>query len=411
MSGPQVPVATTSLSVVPLAAPDGRPVRRLASRGTLHEPLPVLTSATDEVDAARALAAGRDVREAAPRRASSWRDLRVEAGAAGAAGLRAWRLEPGLRPWLETGAWTRATAGERLRRRALLAVPARVAAGLPGRPAATDRLADAAYWRGVRAAATREEWRALTTGYVSLYYHRVAGELLPGQERLDLRPQLFDRQVRLLRLLGRRPLGPDELLAAVRGGALPRRGVVLTLDDGYLDALDAAERAAVARPQVFLPTALMGGVAAWADDAPLADWDRVRRAADAGVVVGAHGRHHRPMAGLPSAELTDEVAGGLRELRSQVPAAPPLLAYPNGRHDLATVTTARDAGYEVAWTTLPGANGAGTHPLCLRRTGVKDWDGLLGFAWKAVTGEPLPPLWEKVALRIWRRSAPRGRVH
>ena len=45
-------------------------------------------------------------------------------------------------------------------------------------------------------AATAAEWRRLRSGYTALLYHRLAGELKPGQERLDVAPRAFDRQMR-----------------------------------------------------------------------------------------------------------------------------------------------------------------------------------------------------------------------
>ena len=63
------------------------------------------------------------------------------------------------------------------------------------------------------------------------------------------------------------------------------------------------------------------------------------------------------------------------------------------------------AGYSAAFTTQPGRNGAGIDRYCLRRIGPKDWDGHLGFLWKALSGEWLPRPWGKLTrLRAVRRS-------
>ena len=107
--------------------------------------------------------------------------------------------------------WTAASVGRRLARRILCHLPLaviRLAAG----PRSKTAL-DAAYWSGVRRAASRRQWRRLTkSSYVGVYYHRIAGELLEGQERLDLRPQTLARQMRLLRLLRFRPLTPETMM-------------------------------------------------------------------------------------------------------------------------------------------------------------------------------------------------------
>jgi len=44
-------------------------------------------------------------------------------------------------------------------------------------------------------------------------------------------------------------------------------------------------------------------------------------------------------------------------------------------HDQRIRSAAIEAGYEAAFTTKPGRNGAGTDLYCLRRIELKDWDG------------------------------------
>jgi hypothetical protein len=50
---------------------------------------------------------------------------------------------------------------------------------------------------------------------------------------------------------------------------------------------------------------------------------------------------------------------------------------------------------EEGGATETGRNGAGTDPYCLRRVGVKDWDGPLSLLWKSLTGELVPPAWDR----------------
>jgi hypothetical protein len=79
-----------------------------------------------------------------------------------------------------------------------------------------------------------------------------------------------------------------------------------------------------------------------------------------------------------------------------------VLAYPHGSHDERVRAAAMRAGYRAAFTTKTGRNGAGTDPYCLRRIGVKDWDGPLSVLWKTVTGEQVPPVWNRWAWRLRR---------
>lgn len=253
---------------------------------------------------------------------------------------------------------------------------------------------DLAYWQRVRGEASPQEWRRLSSSYSVLVYHRFAGELKPGQERIDISPRRFRRQLRALRLLGFRPLGPERILAFHRGEAeIPRRAFALTVDDATADCIEPLGRAAAWSPQLFVPTAELGGRAHWIDGEPVAGWSEVEGLAAAGVSIGSHTRHHRRLTELSGAEREVELAGSLAELRERIPTALAVIAFPNGDHDASVCEAARAAGYEAAFTTEKGRNGAGSDPFRLRRVSVHGADGALAALWKAATGEALPGFW------------------
>jgi peptidoglycan/xylan/chitin deacetylase (PgdA/CDA1 family) len=323
------------------------------------------------------------------------------------------RADPSLLSELQVGSWFRARWQVRLARRLACRMPLAVRAlhrAAPGTWSAR-LLADAAFWAGVRVEASAAEWHRFTRGsYVALCYHRVAGDNKPGQERLDVPPPTFERQLRVLRRLRFRPLSADEWLRfhALSTARLPPRSYTLTFDDGFLDAVEAARRHPTHHPEVFVPTAAVGRSLEWAPEDALADWQDLWSAARAGIAVGSHGRHHRPLAGLEAVALRDEVAGSLEDLRARLDRVLPVLAYPNGRHDHAARAAALAAGYQAAFTTEIGRNGAGTDVLCLRRISVKAWDTPLALVWKVLTGELLPRGWERRLRRRHERRLARG---
>ena len=290
--------------------------------------------------------------------------------------------------------WCEAPWRTRLLRR--LRVPAAALAPLAERSRRWADLAeDLSYWADVRAQSSPEEWRRLTSSYSVLVYHRFAGELKPGQERIDIAPRRFFRQLRLLRLLGFRALPLADLLAFHRGerNELPRRGFAISVDDAMADAVAPLRRAARHHPQLYVPTAEVGGSAHWIDGEPVASWDEVRDLAAAGVAIGSHTRHHRRLTRSEAPEREAELTGSLAELREQVPESVAVLAYPNGDHDEEVCRAAAAAGYELAFTTEKGRNGAATDPFRLRRVSVHAADGALAVLWKVLTGEALPELW------------------
>jgi peptidoglycan/xylan/chitin deacetylase (PgdA/CDA1 family)/glycosyltransferase involved in cell wall biosynthesis len=75
-------------------------------------------------------------------------------------------------------------------------------------------------------------------GGAILFYHRIAS-LTPDPHALCIAPDLFRAQMCYLRE-HYRPLALNDLVAGMKNGELPERALAITLDDGYLDALDNA---------------------------------------------------------------------------------------------------------------------------------------------------------------------------
>jgi peptidoglycan/xylan/chitin deacetylase (PgdA/CDA1 family) len=251
-------------------------------------------------------------------------------------------------------------------------------------------------WRSRFGQRLRSERRRLSgRSYVVLVYHRFAGELKPGQERIDIAPRRFARQLRALRLAGFQPISPEEIIAFHEGGldAVAKRGISITVDDAIADCVEPLRRHAAWQPQLFVPTAELGGVAHWIDGETVASWEQIAELARAGVRIGSHTRHHRRLTSLDAGECADELAGSRAELRERIPASLDVIAYPNGDHDAAVCRAARDAGYALAFTTEKGRNDAAADPFRLKRVSVHGDDGVLAILWKAWTGQGLPPAW------------------
>ena len=316
----------------------------------------------------------------------------------GISSIRAWRADPSLLGELTVGRWFDSSARGRAARRLALAVPRKAIA------------LDVAFWSGARAEATVEEWRLLTRGYSVLLYHRLAGELKPDQERLDVPWQRFDRQMRMLRRFRFHPLTMKELAACHGPGGtpIPRRSVLVTVDDAFLDVVEPLRRHAWAHPQLFVPTGAVGERAHWLDDEQVAGWDELTALAAAGVELGAHSRTHADLPTVSDAVAEEEVRGSGDDLRRNAGVTPVAFAYPHGRQGPRERAVVRAAGYAFAFTTQPGRNGAGSDPLSLRRVSVKSWDSRLSFGWKLVTGEQPPRALGAVALAQSGNRTPAG---
>jgi peptidoglycan/xylan/chitin deacetylase (PgdA/CDA1 family) len=324
------------------------------------------------------------------------------------------RRDPSLVPELAVGGWFEADAARRAARR--LALPLGRIPLVLRRPGAGA--ADVAFWNGVRAEATVGEWRRLTRGYTALLYHRLAGDLKRGQERLDVSPRKFDEQMRLLRLLRFVPLSSADLAAFHAAARTPRRRcVAITCDDAFEDVVEALLRHAALHPLLFVPTSDVGRRAGWLGGERLATWAQLRELAGAGVELGAHSRTHADLVAADDATAEREILGAGEDLRAKTDVSPAAFAYPHGRFDGRARELVRAAGYALAFTTRTGRNGAGTDVYALRRVSVKAWDSRLSFAWKLFTGEQPPPVWERWLLvragiaRRLARALPSARAH
>jgi peptidoglycan/xylan/chitin deacetylase (PgdA/CDA1 family) len=309
------------------------------------------------------------------------------------------RADSSLLTELQLGSWFDADWRLRFLRRAAAPIPPAILAAR----ARHDRIqiaADLAFWRGVREATTAAEWTRWTVNsYVALVYHRFAGDAKPEQERIDLAPSRFARQLRALRRLGFRHLSTDEIIAFHRsadGAPFPRRAFVVTVDDGFGDSYVPLREHAELGPQLFVPTQEIGRYAHWAAGERLMGWDEVARLARAGVAIGPHARHHRHLRDLDPAELVGELAGSRFDLGARVEAPLQIIAYPHGDHDASVCGAAAASGFEAGFTTEKGRNGAGTQPYCLRRVSVHAADGAPAILWKVLTGEALPRVWLRV---------------
>jgi peptidoglycan/xylan/chitin deacetylase (PgdA/CDA1 family) len=358
-------------------------------------------AATPEAIAVRIRRSGGELKWGEPESFGDSRSVLRLCRCRGASSVEIVRAEPTLLADLQLGSYFAAPVTRRLLRRLVLA------AHVPT-PAPLEIAADAAFWSGVRSVATAREWQRLArSSYVGLYYHRIAGEGKPGQERLDVSPEVFEKSMRWLRRLRRRPLAPAELIAFHTDpqATLPRHSVVLAADDGFRDAVVALGRHADLRPFVFIPTSAVGGSASWVDGEPVASWSELSELASRGGVIGSHGLTHVPFPELDATALAAELGESMRELRAQIPDAVPLLAYPHGRNDATVRAAADEAGYEAAFSSETGRNGAGTDRFALRRVELKEWDGPVAVIWKALTGELVPwPIERRRLKRLARRS-------
>jgi peptidoglycan/xylan/chitin deacetylase (PgdA/CDA1 family) len=219
-----------------------------------------------------------------------------------------------------------------------------------------------------------------------LMYHKVND--VDGNT-VTVPPSAFDEQMAQLAELQYTAVSLDDVIAHyVDRKPLPPRAVLITFDDGYLDNLENA--APILRrhgfPAVlFAPIGYLGAKRPLPHDEHLAtrgivnrtlDWSELAELERAGIRVESHGIGHRPLADLEVDEAAREIT--LSKLRLEDALGRPVraFAYVKGseaHYRPVHLSLLRQAGYDVAFTSISGGNGPDTDPLQLHRYNVEPY--------------------------------------
>ena len=191
-----------------------------------------------------------------------------------------------------------------------------------------------------------------------LMYHSIStGEVARQFRRFVTDPSGFEAQMDHLGAKGYRPVTVADLAASrLSGRSLPPRPVVLTFDDAYADFHTTA--LPILRDHgfpatLFVPTAFVGGCAAWMSgfgegDRPILSWQALGEIVAEGVEVASHGHSHPQMDRLRPAAVREEVrlSRGLLQDHLGIPVEG--FAYPFGYWNRAARTAVASAGFHYA---------------------------------------------------------------
>ncbi len=220
-----------------------------------------------------------------------------------------------------------------------------------------------------------------------LMYHKVNNQ--PGNPT-TVPPHRFEHQMGLLRDLGYTVVDLDAVLDHyLTGQPLAPGAVLITFDDGYRDNLENAlpvlER--FGYPAVlFVPIGYVGDPRPLPHDEallgrgivnPTLSWDELRELDRRGVRVESHGLSHHPLADLEVDEAAREIAISKLRLEERLGRPVRAFAYVKGSeaHFKAPVhpSLLLQAGYDLGFTAISGANGARTDRYRLRRYNVEPY--------------------------------------
>lgn len=216
---------------------------------------------------------------------------------------------------------------------------------------------------------------------------------LPALRRADLPAVMF---VAADAVGARQPFYQEQIVAAWRLGKLPEAALAASVaehsgegsGDEHLGGMPAADggiaglRRSIAQLERMLPAqrhAVLERHADALDDGlqHMIDVDDLARLRAGGVELGLHGKSHVAMT---RADDLDNELGGARKAMATMLAPPEGLAsdacatmsFPHGAFDDGIATRAREAGYELLFTSVPVLNPVGARPSwLLGRTGYE----------------------------------------
>jgi len=160
--------------------------------------------------------------------------------------------------------------------------------------------------------------------------------------------------------------------------------VAVTFDDGYRDnyerALPILERLGLCA-SFFPATGFLGrSFRSWAAEHPMMTAEQVRRLAELGHEVGAHGVTHRKLTQVPDDVVRRELVDAKACLEDLTGRPVETVAYPKGAHDDAVKRAAADAGFATGLGIREAVLDDDPDWLALPRLTVHDGLSLKAFA-------------------------------
>lgn len=248
-----------------------------------------------------------------------------------------------------------------------------------------------------------------------LMYHSIADR---GPEFLSVPPELFERQLALLRRKGYTAGRVSDLRALASGARLDAPRIYLTFDDGFADNYHEArpllaEYGFTSLTFILPPMVDTGGQLLWPGVESMVaeypqtmtsmDWAMVGEMAGEGHEFGSHTLSHPRLDLLDGEELRQQLLDSRRRVEERLGSCE-TIAYPFGDWSPAVLSAARDCGYEFAFIVAP-MSGRGATPLAIPRLPVdyrdneRRFGAKLSRAARSVYFSPLLPTARRAAAK------------
>ncbi|MFX0198881.1 MAG: GT4 family glycosyltransferase PelF [Candidatus Hodarchaeota archaeon] len=221
-------------------------------------------------------------------------------------------------------------------------------------------------------------------GVLVLFYH----SLESGKPLVN-----FLRQIDYLRESGYQIISIEEVVSYIKGQEeLSPRSVCLTFDDGYYNNYESVFpilKKYNVPAAIFVSTRYIASNSSKEVDLKIGErflsWGEIREMAGGGVEFGSHGYNHCDLTSLSPDKSFQEVRRSKQLMGKNISGKIRYFSYPYGRYDKRTKELVKRAGFDAAFTTIPGIIKLGDDPYALKRTLIASSDSLFDFK-KKISG-------------------------
>lgn len=196
------------------------------------------------------------------------------------------------------------------------------------------------------------------------YIRSVDPNVDPLGYELSVDPALFAQHMEWLHANGYTGIRMDKAQACLSGAALcPPKPVVLTFDDGYQDAYDAA----LPVLQRYGFTATFYVVSNFVNQPGYMNWGELIALHEAGMEIGSHTIDHPDLTSLDYFEAERQIAQSKADLERGLGFPIVSFCYPTGKYHDGIIAMVAAAGYQSATTTRWDSDYSNTFALPRRR--------------------------------------------
>ncbi len=186
-------------------------------------------------------------------------------------------------------------------------------------------------------------------------YHHIVSPETPDQTEFFVHKETFAKQLDMINEKGFNALTLSEFEnACEHNKKLPKRSVLITLDDGWRDNYDYAFPVIKEKKipvTIFLSTGSIG------NNPDFLSWEQIDEMKKTGLVqFASHGVNHKRLRKLTDEEVLSELTGSKKELEEIFKEPVKSFCYPYGSFDGRVRKLVFKAGYSLDYGTRKGIN-------------------------------------------------------